>query len=57
LGLLTEGDHDRPIAARLSKTCPICGSSLTKQCKRLDGTGVVRCSGGHVIAASALEMF
>jgi hypothetical protein len=39
------------------RECPICGSHLVRRCERVDGSRVVRCSGGHVLPASALELF
>jgi hypothetical protein len=54
---LTLGDHDRPLKPHQIRECPICGSDLAKTCERVDGTRTFRCSGGHVLEASALEMF
>ena len=54
---VTAGDHDRPVRPHQVRECPICGSDLTRTCERLDGSRVFRCSGGHVLDASALEMF
>ena len=54
---VTEGDHDRAVPSDLSQLCPICGSAVTKMCERLNGSRVVRCSGGHVLEASFLAMF
>jgi hypothetical protein len=54
---LTAGDHDRMLLLPEMRECPICGSDLVRGCERVDGSRVVRCSGGHVLPASALELF
>jgi hypothetical protein len=55
--VVTQGDHDRPLKSHQVRPCPICGSDLTRTCERIDGSRTFRCSGGHVLEASALEMF
>jgi hypothetical protein len=54
---MTAGDHDRPLKPHQVRECPICGSDLARTCECLDGSRVYRCGGGHVLEASALEMF
>jgi predicted RNA-binding Zn-ribbon protein involved in translation (DUF1610 family) len=54
---VTLGDHDRPLRLNEVRPCPLCGSDLVRRCERLDGSRLVRCSGGHVLEASALELF
>jgi hypothetical protein len=54
---VSEGDHDRPLKPHQIRHCPICGSDLARTCERIDGSRTFRCSGGHVLEASALEMF
>jgi hypothetical protein len=54
---VTAGDHERRLLPPEMRECPICGSDLVRGCERVDGSRVVRCSGGHVLPASALELF